>query len=91
MGQLHKSNLFNNLLHRGHQICSFFTLLHREFNQIFLVLEKSGCPQSCLHRHINQFWENTAEKTAPKGIIFTTLEFTKNLCGYHLFVKFHCK
>ena len=28
------------MLHRAHQICSSFTLLHEELNQISLLLEK---------------------------------------------------
>ena len=36
----YKRNPINNLLHGAHQICSSFTLLHNEFNQISLVLEK---------------------------------------------------
>ena len=41
----YKRNLINNLLHRAHQICSSFTLLHKELNQISLVLEKKWLPQ----------------------------------------------
>ena len=40
----YKSNLINNLLHRAHQICSSFTLFHKEFNQISLVLGKKRLP-----------------------------------------------
>ena len=51
----YKRNLINNLLHRAHQICSSFTLLHKEFNQISLVLEKNGYPKNFLNKHINRF------------------------------------
>ena len=51
----YKSHLINNLLHRAHQICSSYTLLHKEFNQISLVLEKNGYPKNFLNKHINRF------------------------------------
>ena len=53
----YKRNLINNLLHRAHQICSSFTLLHKECNQISSVLEKNGYPKNFLNKHINRFME----------------------------------
>ena len=77
----YKRNLINNLLHRAHQICSSFTLLHKEFNQISLVLEKNGYPKNFLNKHINPLRKNTTEKTSPKKTFSRTLELKSFLCG----------
>ena len=66
----YKCNLINNLLHRAHQICSSFTLLHKEFNQISLVLEKNGWPKNFLNKHINRFMEKHYGKDTPQENIF---------------------
>ena len=66
----YKRNLINNLLHRAHQICSSFTLLHKEFNQISLVLEKNGYPKNFLNKHTNRFMEKHYGKDIPKEHIF---------------------
>ena len=66
----YKRNLINNLLHRAHQICSSFTLLRKEFNQISLVLEKNGYPKNFLNKHINRFMEKHYGKDIPKENIF---------------------
>ena len=66
----YKCNLINNLLHRAHQICSSFTLLHKEFNQISLVLEKNGYPKNFLNKHINRFMEKHYGKDIPKNTTF---------------------
>ena len=87
----YKRNLINNLLQRAHQICSSFTLLHKEFNQISLVLEKNGYPKNFLNKHINRFMEKHYGKDIPKKIFSRTLELKSFLCGYHLFANFHRK
>ena len=66
----YKRNLINNLLHRAHQICSSFTLLRKEFNQISLVLEKNGYHKNFLNKHINRFMEKHYGKDIPKENIF---------------------
>ena len=66
----YKRNLINNLLHRVHQICSSFALLHKEFNQISLALEKNGYPKNFLNKHINRFMEKHYGKDIPKETIF---------------------
>ena len=66
----YKRNLINNLLHGAHQICSSSTLLHKEFNQISLVLEKNGYPKNFLNKYINRFTEKHYRKYIPKEIIF---------------------
>ena len=66
----YKRNLINNLLHRAHQICSSFTLLHKEFNQISLVLGKNDHPKNFLNKHINRFMEKHYGKDIPKENIF---------------------
>ena len=66
----YRRNLINNLLHRAHQMCSSFTLLHKEFNQISLVLEKNGYPKNFLNNHINRFMEKHYEKNIPKEKYF---------------------
>ena len=73
----YKRNLINNLLHRAHQICRSFTLLHKEFNQIkfkqiSLVLEKNGYPKNFLNKHINRFIEKgeTLRKRHPQRKYF---------------------
>ena len=81
----YKRNLINNLLHRAHQICSSLTLLHKEFNQISLVLEKNGYSKNFLNK------QKHYGKTSPKKIFSRTLELKSFLCGYHLFTKFHHK
>ena len=66
----YKRNLINNLLHRAQQICSACTLLHKEFNQVSLVLEKNDYPKNFLNMHINRFMEKHYEKDIPKEHIF---------------------
>ena len=61
---------YDNLLHRAHQICSSFTLLHKEFNQISLVLEQNGYPKNFLNKHINRFMKKHYGKDIPKENIF---------------------
>ena len=86
----YKRNLINNLLHRAHQICSSFTLLHKEFNQTCLVWEKMATPKTFETSALTVLQKNTTKKTSPKKIFSRTLELSF-LCGYHLFAKFHRK
>ena len=79
----YKSNLINNLLHRAHQISSSFTLLHKEFNQISLVLEKNGCPKNFQNKLINRFMKKHYGEDIAKKIFSRTLELKSLLCGYH--------
>ena len=93
----YKSSLINTLLHRAHQICSSFTLLHKEFNQFFLVLEKNGYPKNSLNKHINRFIgkhygkENIFKDPRTKKF-FMRLPFIRGYHiiyeSYHLFRKF---
>ena len=57
-------------MHRAHKICSSFTLLHQEFNQISLVLEKNGYPKNFLNKHIKRFMKKHYGKDIPKENIF---------------------
>ena len=71
------------------KICNSFTLLHKEFNQISLVFEKTGHPKSFLNKHINRFMQKHYGKDSPKENIFKDPRVKKFfVCGYHLFAKF---
>ena len=85
-----KSNIMDNLFHCSHQnICSSFTLLHLEVNQISLVLKQNGYPKNFLNKRIIRFLKKHYDEDSPKKHIFKKLRAKNFFCGYRLFAKFH--